>query len=171
MTRLGTWFWLLLAASTGFAMFMVKYGVQNLEDELVRVRKHTVAEQLEIRVLNAEWTYLNQPERLSDLNRQLFNLTPVTIKQLQHTIAELPLRPPPALPVDTVAVAEAPVPAVPIEPRPTEPGPPAAASAVPEPAIAPAVLRQTADAAPPRPSPVRTTPTLDALFAQVAGER
>jgi hypothetical protein len=158
MTRLGTWFWLLLAASTGFAMFMVKYTVQNLEDELVRVRKQTVAEQREIRVLNAEWSYLTQPERLSELNRQFLNLVPITIRQLQSRIADLPLRPPPAPPVDVAAAAEPSAPAA-LEPAP------------PDPAITPAVMARAVDAAPPKPGPAPAAPTLDALFAQVAGER
>ena len=150
MIRLGTWFWLMLAATTGFAMFMVKYAVQNLEDELAQVRKHTVAEQHEIRVLNAEWSYLTQPEHLSDLNRQFFALGPVTIRQLQHTLAELPLRASP--PVETAEPAEP-------EPAPREAP------------IAPAVLREEADAAPPKPRSMAAAPTLDSLFAQVAGDR
>ena len=53
-----------LVVATGFTTFKVKYAVQDIEDELNRVRRHTIAEQQEIRVLTAEWTYLTQPERL-----------------------------------------------------------------------------------------------------------
>src|SRR5205807_2344040 len=58
MTRLGILFWLLLVLASGFTTFKVKYAVQDIEDELSRVRRQTIAEQQEIRVLTAEWTYL-----------------------------------------------------------------------------------------------------------------
>ncbi len=66
MTRFGAVFWLVLVLAAVFTTFKVKYAVQNLEDELNRVRKQTIAERQEIRVLTAEWTYLNQPERLAE---------------------------------------------------------------------------------------------------------
>ncbi len=69
MIRLASLFWLALVAVTGFATFKVKYAVQDIEDALNKVRRHTVAEQQEIHILRAEWTSLNQPERLADLNR------------------------------------------------------------------------------------------------------
>ena len=34
-----------------------------------------------------------QPERLAGLNQQFLSLTPIATKQLQGTIAEIPLRP------------------------------------------------------------------------------
>ncbi len=76
MTRLGAVFWLVLVLAAGFTTFKVKYAVQDLEDELNRVRRQTIAEQQEIRVLTAEWTYLNQPERLAELNRRFLGLAP-----------------------------------------------------------------------------------------------
>lgn len=99
MIRLGALFWLLLVVSAGFVTFKVKYAVQDIEDELNRMRKQTVTEQQEIRVLTAEWTYLNQPERLAELNRRFVQLAPIGAKQLQQKIDEIPLRPlPPPLP-------------------------------------------------------------------------
>jgi hypothetical protein len=112
MTRTGSLFWMALALETGFAMFMVKYAVQNLEDNLARIRKQTVSEQLEIRVLNAEWSYLTQPERLAGLNRQLLSLAPITPKQLEQTIAAIPYRTPEPPPVQAETVA-ATIPAAP----------------------------------------------------------
>ena len=98
MTRLGAVFWLVLVLVAGFTTFKVKYAVQDIEDELNRVRKQTIAEQQEIRVLNAEWTYLSQPERLAELNRRFLGLAAITAKQLQRGIAEIPLRAPAAPP-------------------------------------------------------------------------
>src|SRR5437763_12787434 len=99
MIRIASLFWLALVLISGFAMFKVKYAVQDLDDELGRVRKHTVAEQQEIRVLNAEWSYLTQPQRLAELNRQFLSLAPIPVKQLQRGVDEIPLRPPPAPPL------------------------------------------------------------------------
>jgi hypothetical protein len=107
MIRLGALFWLLLVVSAGFVTFKVKYAVQDIEDELNRVRKQTVSEQQEIRVLTAEWTYLNQPERLAELNRRFVQLTPIGAKQLQQKIDEIPLRPlpPPSAPPDVLVAS------------------------------------------------------------------
>jgi hypothetical protein len=102
MTRLGVVFWCVLVAVAGFTTFKVKYAVQDIEDQLNRVRRHTIAEQQEIRVLTAEWTYLTQPERLADLNRRFLQLAPIAARQMQRSIADIPLRAPaaPATPPD-----------------------------------------------------------------------
>ncbi|MGH7092574.1 MAG: cell division protein FtsL, partial [Stellaceae bacterium] len=108
MSRLGALFWIGLVMGSGFAMYMVKYGVQHVEGELARVQRQTVAAQLEIRVLDAEWNYLTQPERLAALNQRFLQLGPITPKQLETTIADIPLRPAPvpaAPPTEMVAAA------------------------------------------------------------------
>jgi cell division protein FtsL len=110
MIRLSSLFWLALVLISGFAMFKVKYAVQDLDDELGRVRKQTVAEQQEIRVLNAEWAYLTQPERLAELNRKFLSLAPIPTKQLQRGVNDIPLRPPAPPPLPTELAAAAPMP-------------------------------------------------------------
>ena len=105
MIKLGTMFWVALVCGAGFAMFAVKYNVQDLEDELVRVKKQAVMAQNEIRVLNAEWTLLNQPERLQELNARFLSLSPASPAQLSRSIADIPLRAPETAPdavVDSV---------------------------------------------------------------------
>lgn len=125
MIRLGALFWLALVVAAGFVTFKVKYAVQDLEDELNRVKKQTIAEQQEIRVLSAEWTYLNQPERLAELNRRFLQLAPIGPKQLQQKVEDIPLRPLPAPAPPDMLIAKA-----------DPPAPPAAASAAAEAAIA-----------------------------------
>jgi hypothetical protein len=105
MTRLGAVFWFIVVLAAGFTTFKVKYAVQDLEDQLNRVRRQTIAEQQEIRVLSAEWTYLTQPERLADLNRRFLGLAAIAAKQLQRSITDIPLRPPAAPPDELVDVA------------------------------------------------------------------
>jgi hypothetical protein len=149
-------FWIAIAVFAGVTNYAVKHVVQSLDDELSSVRRKTVAEQKQIHELNAEWTYLNQPELLADLNRRYVGLTPVAPKQLQHNIAEIPLRPPPPETAPEPQIAATPPTAIP-----TLNPPPAA--------VAPVIATTTAaPAAPARPQPPGS---LDALFAQVAGGR
>ncbi len=90
-------------------IFKAKYAVQDIEDELNRARRQTIAEQQETRVLTAEWTYLNQPERLAGLNRRFLGLTAITAKQLQRGIEDIPLRVPAAAPDALVEASPGPV--------------------------------------------------------------
>ena len=196
MIRLGALFWLLLVVSAGFVTFKVKYAVQDIEDELNRVRKQTIAEQQEIRVLNAEWTYLNQPERLAELNRRFLQLAPIGTKQLQQKVEDIPLRPlpPPSAPPDVLVAATTDPPATQSaaavsagdEPLPAAPAASSGASALAALAITPASASELPVAAAAlkpgstRPgAPVRLAKaaagsqprSLDELFSQVAETR
>lgn len=169
MNRLGTLFWLCLAMGSGFAMYMVKYGVQNLEDDLAQVRKQTVAAQVDMRVLDAEWSYLTQPERLATLNQQFLQLGPIAPKQLETTIAEIPLRPAPAPSAVMVAEASPAAALAGVPPSTQTPAPALPGARLP---VTPVALETAAEAAPQTatPTPARGTRTIDQLFAQVAGE-
>ena len=135
MTRLGTVFWVVVVLAAGFTTFKVKYAVQDIEDELNRARKQTIAEQQETRVLTAEWTYLNQPERLAELNRRFLGLAAISTKQLQRSIEEIPLRAPAAPPDALVeaspepAVLQAAATPLPVVPAALTPAPPIPATA------------------------------------------
>ena len=170
MTRFGAGFWLAVVLIAVFTTFRVKYAVQDVEDQLNKVRRETIAEQQEIRVLTAEWTYLNQPERLAELNQRFLSLVPLSARQLQTTIAELPLRAPAA---PDVVLASAPPAAAPQPATAALPVIPAALAATPQTAAAPAAgpsagaarvqLATAGSGDAPR--------SLDALFAEVAGAR
>ena len=160
MTKLGRLFWLVLVVVAGFATFKVKYAVQDIEEQLNRVHKQTIAEQQEIRVLTAEWTYLDQPERLADLNQRFLGLVPITAKQLQQRIDDIPLRAlPPATPDALVAANSGAAP--PQSPPPALP-------------VTTAALTSTADDTAPRVQLAKAAlppRTLDALFAQITEAR
>ncbi|HVB17567.1 MAG TPA: hypothetical protein VNF04_13610 [Stellaceae bacterium] len=165
MSRLGSLFWLILVMGSGFAMYMVKYGVQNVEGELAQVRRQTVAAQLDIRVLDAEWNYLTQPERLAALNQKFLQLGPIKPKQLETTIAEIPLRPAPApAPAAPPAEMVAEAPQAPVGPKLPGSGLPVTPAAL---VTAPYTAPQTRT--PMRTTATRATGTLDQLFAQIAG--
>jgi hypothetical protein len=178
MTRLGVVFWCVLVAVAGFTTFKVKYAVQDIEDQLNRVRRHTIAEQQEIRVLTAEWTYLTQPERLADLNRRFLQLAPIAARQMQRSIADIPLRAPaaPATPPD-VAPDVPPDVVAGVSPDPDAPPTSAPAALTVTPAAAPspagALPATPAAPAPTVPGPPALGPgvakpgSLDALVALV----
>lgn len=166
MNRVGALVWLLLVVLSGFATFKAKYAVQDLEDQLHRVRKQTIAEQQEIRVLNAEWTYLNQPERLAELNRRFLALLPITTKQLERRVEDIPLRAPPA---PEMLVAAAANPATP-QPRPAAP---ALQNRPPRPPVVAATFNPAAAAPPLRLAKAgpALSGSLDLLIAQIAEAR
>jgi cell division protein FtsL len=154
MIGVGTLFWLVLVSATGFAMFGVKYQVQALEDELARNRRAIMAEEHEIRVLDAEWAYLTRPETLEGMNRQFLSLAPISTKQLHTTVADIPLRPsppaasPPSVPEEAAVVAAAELPVPP-------PAPPSVAEGVPSGIPAPVAAERS-----PGQSALRVMPAL-----------
>ena len=72
----------ILVIATGVTNFIVKQDVQGLDDQLAAVRKQTVAEQKKIHELTADWTYLNQPQLLTDLNNKYVHLQGMSPKQV-----------------------------------------------------------------------------------------
>jgi hypothetical protein len=159
-------FWIAVAFAAGVGNYAVKQMVQGLDDNLTNVRKKIVAEQKQIHDLTAEWTYLNQPELLADLNRRYLGLVPIAPKQERGGIGEIAMRPAPA-PADGApemqSAATAPL-----------PPPPAATTKLPTaivPVSAPAPAIVPVPTSPPA-APDKTKPaSLDDLFAQVAGSR
>ena len=92
----GTVVWLSLAIAAGVGLFHVSYRVQSLEDELAHVNRDILRQQETIHVLRAEWSYLNEPSRLAELNRRHLTLKPLSADQMMR-IEDLPLRLPPLI--------------------------------------------------------------------------
>jgi hypothetical protein len=82
----------------------------QLEDQLVHIKHEIAANRDSIRVLNAEWSLLNQPSRLEQLAKRYLDLTPVSNDKLAHldTVPERPSETTPNAP----AVASLPSPAL-----------------------------------------------------------
>lgn len=92
MMRGITILWVLLAMIAGVGLYLLKHDVQTMEDQLARLNRQITKDRTEIHVLQAEWTYLNDPERLRDLvAKHLPGLKPVSSTQVS-TLAALPLR-------------------------------------------------------------------------------
>ncbi len=91
MIRLGVLMWVWLIAGAAGVLFHVSYDVTALEEDLSALNRDIVREQEAIRVLRAEWSYLNQPERLRNLARELTSLVPITPGQVIESAAVLPM--------------------------------------------------------------------------------
>jgi hypothetical protein len=188
MIRLSTLFWLILMSATGFAMFAVKYEVQALADQLAQTTRQAGQADHELRVLDAEWAYLNRPEALAQMNQRYLSLAPIATKQLHTSVADIPMRVLPTAPVETVAaVAGIAAPAAPAAmqrsassasqpatnqvPQPSSPAQtatPVVTAALDTPVALPEPARP---ASPLRPRPIRRAKSLDALIALIAENR
>jgi hypothetical protein len=124
MIRPSTAAWLGIVACVGFVMFKVKYEVQELEDQVVRINRDIAADRDAIHVLKAEWSFLSQPNRIAELTKRHLDLVPISTAQLAtlDRLETIPMRPA-AVP----ALA-----ALPASPAPLPPG----AKPTPTPALA-----------------------------------
>ena len=129
MIRISAIVWVVVLALLGIGLFQVKYNVQSKERELREVRRQIEANYNAIHVLDAEWSYLNDPLRLADLTRRHTGLVPTTPGQIGD-FASLPLR----------------IEDLPLTPEvPAEPQPPLVSSAPQAQPAAPDVQEKAAD--------------------------
>ncbi|MEQ9813609.1 MAG: hypothetical protein RLO50_12590 [Azospirillaceae bacterium] len=91
MIRFATLFWLTLLAGATTVLFRVSYEVQALNEDLDSLNREIVTEQEAIRVLRAEWSFLNRPERLRELARAYLDLEPTGVIQLVTSVAAVPM--------------------------------------------------------------------------------
>ncbi len=82
--------WLALAALAVAVLFHTSYRVRALEGRLAVLNREIVREHEAIRVLEAEWGFLNDPERLERLARRHLALRPTEVAQI-GSIAQIPL--------------------------------------------------------------------------------
>ena len=81
----------LIALGSSFPVFLLKYRVIDLEEELKQIHKQIQNDAQEIHVLSAEWAFLNNPERLRELVRTQTDWQLVQSKQVLST-EDLPMR-------------------------------------------------------------------------------
>lgn len=146
----------LVACGSGMYLYHTKHKVRVLDSEIEHVVHDTEHVREQTRILRAEWTLLDQPDRLQQLAAQFLTLQPTKPSQFV-AMADLDSRLPPPLPphVDTPAPAE-PVqqPETPALVASGEPPPAPAAPAAPAKPAPVAVRHETpmvAEAVPPRP--------------------
>ncbi len=82
--RLNTMICCACFAIAAYALYMVKFSVQNLQREVVTAQRDLAQEKESLHLLNAEWAYLNRPERLRRLSDAHLNLVPLDSRRMQN---------------------------------------------------------------------------------------
>lgn len=73
---------MVLTAAAGGALFQIAFEVSELDGDLSQLNRDIRKDREAIHVLRAEWSFLNQPERLEELTRRHLDLLPVSGGQL-----------------------------------------------------------------------------------------
>lgn len=161
MSRLLFLLFVVAAAGVAGLLFQVKYEVQDLERELAQINRQILADQETVHVLQAEWSYLNQPARIAELSRRHLGFGPMQPKQVA-AIAALPPRP------EDFGYAQAALAEAKPEPRRRPETPvgwqPRRLSPAPAAPSAPAVTRQAS-----APAPAPAAPPEPAIEEEVTG--
>jgi cell division protein FtsL len=99
--------WIVGIAVLVAALFHLKYQVEGLDQRLALIERGIDRDREAIRVLKAEWAYLNRPERLERLARSYLQLRPASPYDVR-TLSDLPKRFPSPYRVKRTAKAEVP---------------------------------------------------------------
>ena len=116
------------AGLSGFTLLYTSQNVQQAENNLAQIDAAIQQEEEAIRVLNAEWAYLNSPARLETLASEYLKMSSPKPEQMVSSSSSLPEHAPPS---DTEIILQEVSQEVPSQPQPP------AASEIP-PAIVPA---------------------------------
>ena len=79
-----------LVAALAFGLYKLKYQVQELEARSAAMKQAIASEREAIRVLQAEWSFLNNPERLNDLAERYLEFGPVGAVRVVR-LGEIPI--------------------------------------------------------------------------------
>ncbi|WP_119168587.1 cell division protein FtsL [Algihabitans albus] len=90
--RWTTLLWLVAFAVAVGLVFQIKYAVQALDDQLAYAQTRIQNDREALHILRAEWSYLNQPQRIARLAKRHLEMIPLTAPQIGR-IAALPPRP------------------------------------------------------------------------------
>lgn len=82
---------IVMAALTPLGLYFMKNEVRQMEQDISFLNKTLTQDQESIRVLQAEWSYLNQPARLDELSNKYLGLGPVATSQVVRA-KDLPYR-------------------------------------------------------------------------------
>jgi len=83
--RITSLIWMACFAVAAFGLYMVKFSVQNLQREVNVAEQQLAAEKESLHLLNAEWAYLNRPERLRALSEAHLDLVPLDSMRIENT--------------------------------------------------------------------------------------
>ena len=92
MMKRATIFWMFLAITAGFGLFLLKYEVKSMEKLLTEINHSTIENLQAVHVIKAEWGHLNRPSRLETLGTSLLKFKPVKPTEYVQ-IRDIPFRP------------------------------------------------------------------------------
>lgn len=70
------------ALGAAYGLYHLEHEVKTMERSLARLDDSTRRDNEAVQVLQAEWSYLNRPERLQELVTRHLGLTPSALKQI-----------------------------------------------------------------------------------------
>ncbi len=91
MKRLAAICWMITATLAVTMVFQISSEVQKLHAELRTLERGTAIHDEAVRVLQAEWSYLNRPAQIADLAKRHLKMRPITAAQFIE-FADLPSR-------------------------------------------------------------------------------
>ena len=74
--------WVIMIGAMSSGLFQLKYAVQEREDQLTSLNRDLIASEKAVHVLNAEWSYLNRPDRIAGLAARHLDLVPMAPGQV-----------------------------------------------------------------------------------------
>jgi cell division protein FtsL len=92
MIRITTLLWIALLVVAGGTVMNVSYEVRRVQRHIAEIAKNAQHEQDTIRVLQAEWTTLNDPQRIDDLAQRHLSLQATPIQRFV-ALEDIPLKP------------------------------------------------------------------------------
>lgn len=82
--RITSLVWMASFAVAAFGLYMVKFSVENLQRDVNAMERQLTAEKESLHLLNAEWAYLNRPERLRQLSETHLELVPLDSRRIEN---------------------------------------------------------------------------------------
>lgn len=79
----------IVAGALSIGLFFLKYEVHALEAEIIDLRRAMAADRQALHVLKAEWSHLNDPQRLKGLVQRHLELVPIQPRQVS-SLDQLP---------------------------------------------------------------------------------
>ena len=71
-------------AAASMGLYLVKYSVQNIQHDVAALKDNVNREKESLHLLNAEWAYLNRPERLHRHADRHLDLVPLDSRRIEE---------------------------------------------------------------------------------------
>ena len=82
---------LALTVSFSYGLYKIKYDTRIAERRVMLLRQDIETQKETLKVLHAEWSHLNQPEKIQSLAEKYLDLNSIELKQIVH-LSDVPMR-------------------------------------------------------------------------------